>query len=89
MAARHLFNRGVQVAVTVVGGDLSPATARQLIVLRTIGVTDSAAPLESSLVIDALVGYALDGEPRGHVRSGNRVPTGRRRQPRAGGSPRP
>lgn len=67
VAARHLYNRGVDVAVTVVGGDLSPATARQLVVNRSIGVIDSDVPARSSLIVDALVGYALDGVPRGRV----------------------
>jgi len=68
VAARHLFNRGVEVTVVPARSEgLSATTNRQLMVARAIGVTISDVPVTSSLVIDALLGYSLDGEPRGRV----------------------
>lgn len=68
VCARHLHNRGVRVTVVMARPDrLSPATEHQLGVLREMGVSITDTPLAASVVIDALVGYALDGEPRGRI----------------------
>lgn len=68
--ARHLSNRGV--AVTVVldrdPGDLSGAAAAQFRALSSMDVPVAPAPGEADLVVDALVGYGLDGPARGEVK---------------------
>lgn len=69
--ARHLRNRGV--AVTAVldrpAGDVGGTPGENLAVLTADGlepVTDGV-PDPAGVVVDALVGYGLDGEPRGRV----------------------
>lgn len=75
-AARHLVNRGVQVQV-VLSGDpekLAPVPAHQLDILWRMEVpvlvalasTDLPEPDQHvNLVIDALIGYSLAGNPTG------------------------
>lgn len=62
-AARHLANRGVDVAVVLAGPHPEPGTAAatQLRALQAMGVPTSDTPTSSTLVIDALVGYGLTG----------------------------
>ena len=67
VAARHLANRGVHVELCLARGDVAPVTARQLALDRRIGVVEVDAPSTSAMVIDALLGYSLSGEPRGRV----------------------
>lgn len=64
VAARHLHNRGV--AVTVALSDPAPAgvPAHQLEILRRMQVPIGEPP-PADLVIDALIGYSLAGDPRG------------------------
>lgn len=69
--ARHLRNRGV--AVTVVldrpADDVEGAAGENLAVLRADGlepVTDEV-PDPGGVVVDALVGYGLEGAPRGRL----------------------
>ncbi len=64
VAARHLHNRGV--AVTVALSEPAPAgvPAHQLEILRRMQVPIGEPP-PADLVIDALIGYSLDGDPRG------------------------
>jgi NAD(P)H-hydrate epimerase len=67
-AARHLRSRGVE--VTVVGARLdrlSSETAHQLDTVRAMGLRVTTIPVEADVVIDALVGYSLDGAPRGET----------------------
>ena len=67
-AARHLRSRGVE--VTVVGARLdrlSNETAHQLDTVRAMGLRVTTIPVEADVVIDALVGYSLDGAPRGET----------------------
>ena len=67
-AARHLRSRGIE--VTVIGARLEPLsteTAHQLDTVRAMGLRVTTIPAGSDVVIDALVGYALDGEPRGEI----------------------
>jgi NAD(P)H-hydrate epimerase len=66
-AARHLHNRGVAVSVTLGATPTSPAGAHQLDILERIGVVTRTEPVPSELVVDALVGYGLDGAPRGRT----------------------
>lgn len=64
-AARHLANRGAQVAVTTASAELSPVTQLQLEIVRKMGVAQHEDPQPSRVVVDALVGYSLTGDPRG------------------------
>jgi NAD(P)H-hydrate epimerase len=67
-AARHLRSRGVE--VTVVGARLdrlSNETAHQLDTVRAMGLRVTTVPVEADVVLDALVGYSLDGAPRGET----------------------
>ena len=74
--ARHLHNRGVEVAVVLARPalEMSPAARAQWSVLYAAGLR--AAPLaeadsllpRASLVVDALIGYGLQGAPHGAVR---------------------
>lgn len=75
-AARHLHNRGVDVAVVLdrEAGELGAATRHQLDVLLHSGivVTSREGAAEehirgADLVIDALVGYSLRGRLRGQA----------------------
>jgi NAD(P)H-hydrate epimerase len=67
VAARHLSNRGVGVTVTLARAEkeLGPVTAHQLDILRRMGVSIAPAPTEADLVIDALIGYGIRGDPAG------------------------
>ena len=67
VAARHLVNRGVHVVAVLIRTDqLSPTTAHQLKTLREMGVPLVQVSPPASVVVDALIGYSLEGEPRGH-----------------------
>jgi NAD(P)H-hydrate epimerase len=69
VAARHLANWGVEVAV-VLGQDLDrlgPVPAHQLDVLERMGVPIVGEPEPAHLVIDSLIGYSLRGNPRGRI----------------------
>lgn len=63
VAARHLHNRGVTVHVVVVGTDLDGVPGHQLRILRRIKVPVAAEPTPAALVIDAMIGYSLRGDP--------------------------
>ena len=65
VAARHLHNRGVSVSVLLVGGSLAPVTAQQASIASRIGIPVGAESSAAALVIDALLGYSLHGDPRG------------------------
>lgn len=73
VAARHLHNRGASVWVSLIGDEnrLKDIPAHQWRILHTIdvpGVGHPAALLdEPDLVIDAMIGYGLQGNPRGKV----------------------
>ena len=67
VAARHLANWGIEISV-VLGkerDELGPVPAHQLDVLDRMGVPTVAEPPVADLVIDALIGYSLRGNPRG------------------------
>lgn len=68
-AARHLQNRGVEARVVLATDEdqLSPAAAHQLDILRRMGVPVDPEPSSSDLIIDALIGYSLAGNPRGRT----------------------
>ncbi len=70
VAARHLHNAGADIEVWATRTDDAyvGVPAHQLAILRTIGVavtSGDAVPAPAALVVDALVGYSLDGAPRG------------------------
>jgi len=69
VAARHLANRGVRVHVTLADDPtrLGDVPGHQLSLLARMGVTIGDEPLESDLVLDALIGYSLRGDPRGRA----------------------
>ncbi|CAN5135261.1 hypothetical protein BH23ACT9_BH23ACT9_17510 [soil metagenome] len=64
VAARHLHNRGVDIAVVPV--ELRPpgVPGHQLTILRRMGVPILTQPQPADLTIDALLGYSLRGDPR-------------------------
>ena len=69
VAARHLANRGVEVHVSL-GEDvdrLADVPRHQLSILQRMGVSVGPDPIRTDLVLDALLGYSLRGDPRGGV----------------------
>lgn len=64
VAARHLANRGVKVTVVITRPDLTGAAERQARTLRAMEIPFADDPLDADLVVDALIGYSLDGDPR-------------------------
>lgn len=69
-AARHLSNRGVTVKVLFCrrASRLVRATARQLDIVQRIGVAILEEPAAGDLIVDALIGYGLRGDPIGDAR---------------------
>ena len=69
VAARHLANRGVDVAVSLARPreEMSPIPAEQAAILERMGVGSHPDPRPADLVIDALLGYSLVGDPRGRA----------------------
>ncbi len=72
VAARRLHNYGAQVQVflTRPEGQLATVTARQLVILKRIGVpiyeaSEIRLSRPTDLVIDGIIGYSLRGAPRG------------------------
>jgi NAD(P)H-hydrate epimerase len=70
VAARHLANRGVKVAVSLSRSpeEFHGVPAHQLAILDEMRATVLGAPPEADLIIDALIGYSLRGDPRGETR---------------------
>ena len=72
-AARHLTNHGIDVTVVLDRDpdDLSGATATQWETLSAMDlerITEARpAVLDADVTIDALLGYSLDGPPRGQI----------------------
>lgn len=69
VAARHLANRGVRVAVTLSADRdrLSDVPRHQLAILERMDVPVVPEPGAAGLVLDALIGYSLRGDPRGRA----------------------
>jgi NAD(P)H-hydrate epimerase len=75
VAARFLFNWGayVNVFMTKTVEELNGPTKHQALILENMGVplhsasslTDINYPIDADLIIDAVIGYSLKGEPRG------------------------
>ena len=70
-AARHLCNRGADVHVKFVGDPerLKDIPAHQWRILQTMGLAKNDDPdlARADLIVDALIGYGLTGDPRGPV----------------------
>lgn len=68
-AARHLWNRGVDVRVAGTSDPdrLTPVAAQQAHILGKVGVEFSSRPTDADLVLDGLIGYSLSGAPRGRA----------------------
>jgi NAD(P)H-hydrate epimerase len=67
VAARHLNNWGAEVQVKLIGSPraLKGIPARQWQILRKMGLISEQVQLESGdLIIDAMIGYGLEGLPR-------------------------
>lgn len=81
VAARHLLNRGVatRVVLATAAEALTPAAAHQLDILVRMGAAIGNAPSPADLVVDALIGYSLRGDPHGEaaalIRWANRQPS--------------
>lgn len=74
VAARHLANHGVDVQVTTSRpqAELTQIPAHQFDIIarmakRSPGISITAEPAPTGVVVDALVGYSLKGAPRGRV----------------------
>ena len=65
VAARHLHNRGIAVTVTLASRHVGPVTAHQLDIVERLGVEVRDEPPPASVIIDALIGYGLSGDPGG------------------------
>src|SRR5260370_4783717 len=63
VAARHLRNRGADVSVVLGAPGLAPVPAHQLDIIERMGVPVLDQPAGAGLVIDALPGYSLHGDP--------------------------
>ena len=68
-AARHLANRGIAVRVVLSGpvSALTPVPRIQYDILERIGVPIAAEPGPADVVLDAVIGYSLQGDPRGRA----------------------
>lgn len=65
VAARHLSNRGLAVAVTLANAHrLRPVPALQLDIADRMGIPIDKGPVSADLIIDGLIGYSLAGDPR-------------------------
>jgi NAD(P)H-hydrate epimerase len=64
-AARHLHNRAITVSVVLAGGPLAPVTAQQAGIVTRMGILIRDDPAPADLVVDALIGYSLHGDPQG------------------------
>jgi NAD(P)H-hydrate epimerase len=71
VAARHLHNRGAAVQVTLAGDpdDLKVVPKLQWRILRAMQLPelDERDLQQVDLIVDAMIGYGLSGDPRGQV----------------------
>ena len=68
VAARHLANRGVEVSVALSHGleEMTPVPRHQLDIVARMGIP-AQRPEPAGLIVDALIGYSLQGDPRGRA----------------------
>jgi NAD(P)H-hydrate epimerase len=71
VAARHLANAGVEVAVATTRprAQMSPATSHQFDILQRMGIDRVDSLPKVDVAIDALIGYSLRGAPHGATES--------------------
>ena len=68
VAARHLINRDRTVSVVLSEPDsLTPVPTHQADILARMGAMTDIAPAAADLVVDALIGYSLHGDPTGRA----------------------
>jgi len=70
VAARHLHNMGAAVEVTVIGSTphIKDVPAHQLSIIQKMGLLTSNPLLgRADVIVDAIIGYGLTGEPRSPV----------------------
>ena len=71
VAARHLHNWGAEVLLTVVANpvQIREIPAHQFHILEKMGLKNQSAPRleDADLIVDALIGYGLVGNPGGPV----------------------
>ena len=65
VAARHLHNRGADVHMVRITGDLKEVPAKQWVILENMGLGNepSFELAKADIIIDALIGYGLRGNP--------------------------
>jgi NAD(P)H-hydrate epimerase len=71
VAARHLANRGVdvQVALSRPGAEFAGVPGHQLAILEKMQIpVMEGAGSEADLILDAVIGYSVRGDPRGDTR---------------------
>ncbi len=66
-AARHLANRGVEVTVVRSSSRETGAAAVQSGILTAMGIPMLDDPISADVILDGMVGYSLEGPPRGRV----------------------
>ena len=69
VAARHLHNRGADVHVIRLAGELKDIPAKQWRILENMGLRNEPYfdLSQADIIIDALIGYGLQGDPRPEV----------------------
>ena len=69
VAARHMHNRGADVHVIRLAGDLKEIPMKQWNILENMGIHNGPyfALSDADMIIDALIGYGLEGDPRPEV----------------------
>lgn len=68
VAARHLMNRGIDVSILVATDHFTAVPQAQFDIITTMQIpVEKTVSSSATLVIDALVGYSLDGAPRDRV----------------------
>lgn len=69
VAARHLHNRGVDIHVIRLTGELKDVSARQWSILENMGLHNEPyfELSQAGMILDALIGYGLQGDPRPEV----------------------
>jgi len=69
VAARHLHNRGADVHIIRLAGKLKDVPAKQWNILEYMGLRNEPyfELSDADIIIDALIGYGLQGDPRPEV----------------------
>ena len=69
VAARHLHNHGANVHIIRLAGELKDIPAKQWQILENIGMRNEPYfdLSEADIIIDSLIGYGLQGDPRPEV----------------------